>query len=82
MICITKNNKDAFTIEYKLEVYTDNRLLYNKTVDINKHGITDEQRDRAAKLKLLQYLLQDNPIEMIEEFSNLIPMYEANNDKN
>lgn len=76
MICITKNNKDEFSVEYKLEVYTDNRLLYNKSIDIDKHGITDEQRDRLAKLKLMQYLLRDNTVEMIEELSNLIPIYE------
>ena len=62
MICITKNNKDEFSVEYKLEVYTDNRLLYNKSIDIDKHGITDEQRDRLAKLKLMQYLLRDNTV--------------------
>lgn len=76
MICITKNTKDPFAVEYKLEVYTDNNLLYNKSVDISKHGITDELRDKAAKIKLMQYLLKDNTIEMIEELSDLIPIYE------
>lgn len=76
MICITKNNKDAFSVEYKLEVYTDNRLLYNKSIDIDYHGITDEQRDKLAKLKLMQYLLRDNTVEMIAELSDLIPIYE------
>lgn len=77
MICITKNNKDPFAVEYKLEVYTDNRLLYNKSVDIDKNGIIKkEDIDRAARLQLLKYLLHDCDISTVEELGNLIPMYE------
>jgi hypothetical protein len=59
-----------------LEVYKDDNLIYNTSVDIGKHGITDEQRDRLAKLHLMKSLLHDGPIEIIEELSNLIPVYE------
>ena len=76
MITITKNNKDALAVEYKLEVFKDNNVIYNMSVDIGKHGITDEQRDKLAKLQLMKSLLHDGTIEIIEELSNLIPVYE------
>lgn len=76
MITITKNTKDALAVEYKLEVFKDNNVIYNMSVDIGKHGITDEQRDRLAKLQLMKSLLHDGNIEIIEELSNLIPVYE------
>ena len=76
MITITKNNKDTLAVEYKLEVFKDNNVIYNMSVDIGKHGITDEQRDKLAKLQLMKSLLHDGTIEIIEELSNLIPVYE------
>ena len=80
MITISKNTKDPFAVEYKLEVYKDDNLLYHMTVDmtvdIGKHGIKDEERDKIAKLKLVQTLLNKGPIEIIEELGNLIPVYE------
>lgn len=76
MITISKNTKDPFAVEYKLEVYKDDNRIYRMSVDIGKHGITDEECDRIAKLKLTQTLLNNGPIEIIGELSNLIPMYE------
>lgn len=76
MITISKNTKDPFAVEYKLEVYKDDNRIYRQCVDIGKHGIEDEERDRLAKLQLTQTLLNNGPIEIIEELGNLIPMYE------
>ena len=76
MITITKNIKDDFMVEYKLEVYKDNILIYHSSVDISKHGITDEQRDKVARLQLMKTLLHDGYVEIFEELGNLIPLYE------
>lgn len=78
MISITKNYKEPYDqfVEYKLEVFKDNNLIYTTSIEIIKQGITDEQRDTIAKLKLTMSLVHDGPIEIIEELSNLIPVYE------
>lgn len=75
MISITKKEIDDYT-SYKLEVFKDDNVIYNVSVDIGKVGTTDEQRDNMAKLKLTMSLLHDGTIETLTELSNLIPVYE------
>lgn len=74
MISITKKEIDGSTT-YKLELFKDDNVIYNVSVDIGKVGTTDELRDTLAKLQLMKSLLCEGPIETIEELGNLIPMY-------
>lgn len=76
MISITKNNKASLAVEYKLEVFKDNNLIYTTSVEIKKEGFTDELCDTLAKLQIMKTLLYKGQIEILEELGNLIPVYE------
>ena len=77
MISITKKEINDSTT-YKLELFKDNNVIYNVSVDIDKVGTTVELRDTLAKIQLMKTLLCEGPIETIEELGNLIPVYEEN----
>lgn len=77
MINITKyKNKDENTVEYELEVSNENKIIFSTKVTLDlAANYTDKERDRIAKLYLMNMLLKDSTIEIFEELSNLIPVY-------
>lgn len=76
MINITKyKNKEKSTVEYKMKVNKENKIIFSAKIEINKNENTDKMCDRLAKIKLLNMLLEDGCIEILEELSNLIPVY-------
>ena len=78
MINITKyKNKEKSTVEYKLEVYKENKIIFSTKFEIEKDKNTDDKiLDRLAKLKLLNILMEDGTIDIYEELCNLIPVFE------
>lgn len=77
MINITKyKNKEKSTVEYKLEITKENKLIFSTKFEIENDKNTDDKIcDRIAKLKLLNILMEDGSIDIYEELSNLIPVY-------
>lgn len=82
MINITKyKNKEKSTVEYKLEITKENKLIFSTKFEIENDKNTDDKIcDRIAKLKLLNILMEDGCIEIFEELSNLIPVYLPNDE--
>lgn len=78
MINITKyKNKEKSTVEYELEVTNENKIIFSTKVEFDKDKNTDDKIcDRIAKLKLLNTLMEDGTIDIYEELSNIIPVFE------
>lgn len=80
MISITKKrNVVELTVEYKLEVIKDNKLIYSASVSIGTEGMffqVEENRDKLAKRQLMNMLLDDISTEVADELYDLIPVYE------
>lgn len=78
MINITKyKNKEKSTVEYKLEITKENKLIFSTKFEIENDKNTDDKIcDRIAKLKLLNILMEDGSINIYEELSNIIPVFE------
>lgn len=77
MINITKyKNKEKSTVEYKMKVNKENKIIFSAKFEIENDKNTDDKMcDRLAKIKLLNMLLEDGTIDIYEELSNLIPVY-------
>lgn len=77
MINITKyKNKEKSTVEYKMKVNKENKIIFSAKFEIDKNENTDKMCDRLAKIKLLNMLLEDGTIDIYEELSNIIPVFE------
>lgn len=77
MINITKyKNKEKSTVEYKMKVNKENKIIFSAKIEINNNENTDKMCDRLAKIKLLNMLLEDGTIDIYEELSNIIPVFE------
>lgn len=76
MINITKyKNKEKSTVEYELEVTKENKIIFSTKFEIDKNT-DDKICDRIAKIKLLNILMEEGSIDIYEELSKLIPVYQ------
>lgn len=80
MINITKyKNKEKSTVEYELEVTKENKIIFSTKFELGNYENTDDKMcDRLAKIKLLNILMEDGPIDIYEELSNLYTFLKKN----